>query len=166
VHLPEPRQCTLARTQTNQGYVPSFTGSKYSYAVTQLESHGVLHPDAQMLIQDDFYQSNPDVVAMAMTQLSFLKAGLKAWGDKAHTAARDEMKRLHMRDTFKPMHWRKLVHTQRQMVLESHMFLKEKRDGKTNVRTVAGDNKQCGYINKEDASLATISYRVSPYVHH
>jgi hypothetical protein len=113
-----------------------------------------------MLIQDDFYQSNPDVVAMAMTQLSFLKA------DKAHTAARDEMKRLHMRDTFKPMHWRKLLHTQRQMVLESHMFLKEKQDGKTKGRTVAGGNKQCGYINKEDASLATISYRVSPYVHH
>jgi hypothetical protein len=39
-----------------------------------------------MLTQHDFYQSDPDVVAMVMTQLS-LKAGLKAWGDKAHAAA-------------------------------------------------------------------------------
>ncbi len=93
---------------------------------------------------------------MVMTQLS-LKAGLKAWGDKAQNAARNEMKQLHMRDTFKPKHWRELSHTQRQMVLESHMFLKEKRDGKTKARTVAGGNKQRGYIQKEDASSPTVA---------
>jgi hypothetical protein len=102
VQLPELWSSTQARTQTNPGYVPSLTGSKYSYAVAQLESHGgVLHPDAHMFTQHDFYQSGPDVVAMVMTQLS-PKAGLKTWGDKAHTAARNEMKQLHMRDTFKP----------------------------------------------------------------
>jgi hypothetical protein len=73
------------------------SGTKYSYAVTQLESLRVLHPDAHMFTQDDFYQSDPDVVAMFMPQLS-----LKAWGHKAHNAARNEMKQLHMRDTFKP----------------------------------------------------------------
>jgi hypothetical protein len=156
VHLPELRRSTRDRTQTNPGYVPSLTGSKYLYAVVQLESHGVLHPDAHMLTQHDFYQSGPDVVAMAMTQLS-LKARLKAWGNKTHTAARNEMKQLHMRDTFKPMHWRELSHTQRQMVLESHMFLKEKRNGKTKGRTVAGGNKQRGYISKEDASSPAVA---------
>jgi hypothetical protein len=86
-----------------------------------------------------------------------LKAGLKAWGQKAHDAARNEMKQLHMRDTFKPKHWRELSPIQRQMVLESHMFLKEKRDGKTKARTVAGGNKQRGYIQKEDASSPTVA---------
>jgi hypothetical protein len=86
VQLPELQRSTRARRQTDPGYVPSLTGSKYSYAVTQLESHGVLNPDAHMFMQDDFYQAEPDVVAMVMTQLS-LKAGLKAWGHKAHTAA-------------------------------------------------------------------------------
>jgi hypothetical protein len=109
-----------------------------------------------MFTQDDFYQSDPDVVAMVMTQLS-LKAGLKAWGHKAHNAARNEMKQLHMRDTFKPMHWRDLLHTQRHMVIESHMFLKEKRDGKTKGRTVASGNKQCGCISKEDSSSPTLA---------
>jgi hypothetical protein len=132
------------------------SGTKYSYAVTQLESLGMLHPDAYMFIQDDFYQSDPDVIAMVMTQLS-LKAGLKAWGHKAHDAARNEMKQLHMRDTFKPMHWRELSHTQCHMVLESHMFLKEKRDGKTKGRTVADGNKHRGYISKEDASSPTVA---------
>ena len=43
------------------------------------------------------------------------------------------------------------------MVLESYMFLKEKRDGKTKGRTVAGGNKQRGYISKEDASSRTVA---------
>jgi len=42
-------------------------------------------------------------------------------------------------------------------VLESHMFLKEKRDGKIKGRTVAGGNKQRDYISKEDASSPTVA---------
>jgi hypothetical protein len=34
---PELRRSTRARSQTNQGYAPSLSGSKYSYAVAQLE---------------------------------------------------------------------------------------------------------------------------------
>jgi hypothetical protein len=52
------------------------TGSKYSYAVTQLETQVVLNPDAHMFVQEDFYQAKSSVVAAIMTQLS-LKAGLK-----------------------------------------------------------------------------------------
>jgi hypothetical protein len=51
------RRSTRVRTQARQGYTPSMTGSKYSYAVTQLESQGVLYPDAHMFVQDDFYQA-------------------------------------------------------------------------------------------------------------
>jgi hypothetical protein len=43
------------------------------------------------------------------------------------------------------------------MVLESHMFLKEKQDGKIKGRTVAGGSKQRDYISKEDASSLTIA---------
>jgi hypothetical protein len=133
-------------------------GSKYSYAaVTQLASQGVLNPDTHMFIQEeDFYQAEPNVVAAVMTQLS-LKSGLKEWGDKAYIDAESEMKQLHFRNTFKPMHWKELIDTQRQMVLESHMFLKEKRDGKIKGRNVAGGNKQRDYISKEDASSPTVA---------
>ena len=55
VQMPELRRSTRARTQASQGYVPSLTGSRYSYAVTQLESHGVLNPDAHMFMQGNFY---------------------------------------------------------------------------------------------------------------
>lgn len=156
VQLPELRRSSRVKTKTKSGYVPSMTGSKYAYAVAQLEEQEVLNPDAHMFMQRDFYQAEPDVVAMVMTQLS-LKAGLKAWGDKAHTAAHNEMKQLHLRNTFKPWHWKDLTYEQQQMILESHMFLKEKRDGSTKARTVAGGNKQRAYINKEDASSPTVA---------
>ncbi len=90
------------------------SGSKYSYAVTQLES-GALNPDAHMFMMNDFYQSEPNVVAAIMTQLS-LKAGLREWGQKGRNAAHMEMKQLHLRKTFKPKHWHELTHSQRQTV--------------------------------------------------
>ena len=154
--VPELRRSARVRTKTKPAYTPSMTGSKYSYAVTQLESQGVLNPDAHMFVQEDFYQAEPDVVAAIMTQLS-LKVGLKEWGDKAHNAAASEMKQLHLRNTFKPKHWRDLTELQRKMVLESHMFLKEKRSGEIKGRTVAGGNKQRDYISKEDASSPTVA---------
>jgi hypothetical protein len=42
-------------------------------------------------------------------------------------------------------------------VLESHIFLKLKRDGKIEGRTIAGVNKQRDYISKEDASSPTVA---------
>ena len=130
--------------------------SRYAYAVTQLESHGVLYPDAHLLFQDQMCQSEPDVVATIMTQLS-LKSGLKQWGETAQAAVKSEMKQLHFRDTFKPMHWRDLTTAQRKTVLESHLFLKQKRDGKIKGRTVASGNQQRDYISKEDVSSPTVS---------
>jgi hypothetical protein len=79
------------------------SGSNYSYTVTQLESQGVLNPDVNMFVQEDFYQAEPSIVAAIMTQLS-LKAGLKELGDEAFTATQSEMKQLQFRNTCKPKH--------------------------------------------------------------
>jgi hypothetical protein len=98
-----------------------------------------------MFAQDDFYQAEPDIVADIMIKLS-LNAVLKEWGDKAFTAAQSEMKQ-----------WRELIQVQQHNVLESHMSLKQKRDGKIKVSTVAGGNKQHDYIFKEDVGSMTIT---------
>ena len=100
------------------------SGSKYSYAITQLEVQRVINPDAHMFVKEEFYQAEPDVVASVMTQLS-PKSGLRAWGDKTYTAVQSEMKKLNFRNTFKPKHRRELTHTQRHTVLEFHMLLKK-----------------------------------------
>jgi len=111
-------------------YERSMTGTKYYYAAAQLAEQAVLYPNAHMFVQDDFYQVEPDIAAAIMTQL-LLKAGLREWGDQGYDAAHSEMKPLHMHNTFKPKHWHELTPSQRNAVLESHMFLKEKRSGKT-----------------------------------
>ncbi len=145
-------------------YVPSFTGSKYATAVqflefeqnvakafTQLESREIWHPDEHM----DFFQhmcvNEPDVVEAIMTQMS-LKAGLKAWGKKAEDAAYSEMKQLHWRETFRPVHFKDLTETQRSRILESHLFLKQKRDGTIKGRTVANGSTQRPNLGKEQSS--------------
>ena len=153
----------------SKNYVPSFTGSKYAVAVQflefqesvnkaleEMESGEVCHPDAHLSFFQSMCEEEPDVVQAIMTQMS-LKAGLKAWGEKAEKAAYGEMKQLHFRDTFRPVHWKDLSAEQRSRILESHLFLKEKRDGTVKGRTVAGGNKQRDYIGKEEASSPTVS---------
>jgi hypothetical protein len=147
---------TRVRFQDKPAYTPSMTGSKYSYAVTQIEIQGVINPYAHMFVQEDFYQAEPDVVPDVMTQIS-LKAGFNQWGTKAFTADHSDMKQLDLRKTFKPKHWRELTASQRQIVLASHTFLKDKRDGKVKVRTVAGGNNQQDYISKECSSSRTFT---------
>jgi hypothetical protein len=100
------------------------TRKKYDYAVAQYEKV-VLHPDSHMFAQEDFYQVEPDIMAIIMTQLS-LKTGLKAWGKRARDTAYSEMKQLHMRDTFdtfRPVKWSNLSSKECMMILESHTFL-------------------------------------------
>jgi hypothetical protein len=47
-------------------------------------------------------------------------------------------------------------------VLESHIFLKDKRDGKVKGITVAGGNTQQDYISTEDATSPTVSTESVP----
>jgi hypothetical protein len=93
---------------------------------------------------------------MVMSQVSH-KAALKKWGKEAEESIGKEMKQLHWRNSFKPMHWKTLTAEQRKQILESHVFVERKRDGILKARTVAGGNKQRGYILKEDASSPTVS---------
>ncbi len=55
------------------------------------------------------------------------------------------------------MHYGKLMDRQKETILESHIFLTEKRTGELKGRTVAGGNKQRGYNEKEDASSPTVA---------
>jgi hypothetical protein len=79
------------------------------------------------------------------------------WGNKATHAAEAEMKQFSWRNSFKPIRWSELSDKQRAMVLESHMFMKQKQTGRIKGRTVAGGNKQRGFIDKEDASSPTVA---------
>jgi Reverse transcriptase (RNA-dependent DNA polymerase) len=92
----------------------------------------------------------------AMTQLS-LKAGLKAFGKKGQQGVFKELSQLHWRDTFEPLVLKDLSKEEKEKALESHLFLKKKRDLTVKGRMVAGGDKQRGMIPKEEASSPTVS---------
>ena len=69
---------------------------------------------------------------------------------------KSEMKQLHLRKTFEPRHHHELSAKGKSEILQSHMFLKLKRDGKIKGRAVAGGNKQRDFIVKEEASSPTV----------
>jgi hypothetical protein len=89
------------------------------------------------------------------TQLS-LKAAIKTWGKDATNAAKAKMKQLYWQNSFMPKLYTDLSPEQREKILESHIFIKQKKSGEIKGRTVAGGNKQRGYINQEAASSPTV----------
>lgn len=97
-----------------------------------------------------------------MQQLS-LKAGMNQWGDRAKKAVHLEMKQLHFKETFKPVHKDDLTKDELKCILESHLFLKEKRDGKIKGRMVAGGNKQRNFISKEESSPLMMATEATYY---
>jgi hypothetical protein len=88
---------------------------------------------------------------MIMAQV-FIKAALKKWGKAAEQAITIEMKHFHWRKLYKPMHWHELTKAQKEHILESHIFVEEKQDGKIKASKVVSGNKQQDYITKEDVS--------------
>ena len=99
------------------------------------------------------FEEKPTIVSVIMKQLSEisskglaltqlpLKKGLKEWGKKGTEGMYSEMKQLHFRDTFIPRHMKDLTEKKRKEMLESHMFLKQKRYGNVKGRHVAGWTK-------------------------
>jgi predicted transcriptional regulator len=64
---------------------------------------------------------------------------------------------LHMKDTFEPQDVKTLTGDQKKSVLESLMFLKEKRDGTIKGRTCADGRKQREGSTKSDATSPTLA---------
>ena len=53
---------------------------------------------------------------------------MRRWGEPATEAVSTELDQLRYRDTFEPVNHRSLSKKEYEKVLESHIFLKQKRD--------------------------------------
>ena len=74
------------------------------------------------------HQHQATIIHYALTQLS-LRRGLQKHKQKGERAVVKELKQLHRRRTFRPMHYQKMFEDKKQSALEILMFIKEKRDG-------------------------------------
>jgi hypothetical protein len=139
-------------------------GNKYAVAMTQIAVSLKKSKHAMAMAQMSVKLMSPgehrhrwaDLVGMVMAQLS-MKAAIKKWGEQAKFAISKEMKQLHWCNSYKPLHWHALTKKQKEQILESHIFVEEKRDGTIKARKVIDGNKQRDYITKEDVSSPTVT---------
>jgi len=128
-------------------YVPNMQGNKYQVALAQITTslgtsdRSLAFAQMSVKLMSKGIHRRADIVGMVMAQVS-LKAALKKWGKEAVESVGKEMKQLHWRNSFKPMHWKSLTADQCKRVLESHIFVERKQDGSLKARQVAGGNKQ------------------------
>jgi hypothetical protein len=91
----------------------------------------------------------------AFTQYS-LRQGLKKFPAQSKLAAMTEMKQLHDMQVFAPMNKSDLSKQELSQVLNSLMFIKEKRCGKFKARACADGRPQPLLYDKSDASSPTV----------
>jgi hypothetical protein len=84
------------------------------------------------------------------------------WGDNARAAGEKEVNQLHWRETFNSRQMSELTAEQQTKILQSHMFIRQKRTGETKVRMVTGGNTQRGHVTKEEFSSIYCVHRGSP----
>jgi hypothetical protein len=148
--VPDQGAPRLRRSQCDhtkpQRLVPVF-GRKIYESTAAVTTH-LVHPNDHL---------DPDYVLVAhyiMVQYS-MKTGMKHFKERSEEAVSKELSQLHFRDTFEPINPKELNDQERKEVLESHLFLKEKRDETIKGRMVAGGNKQRAMIEKQGASSPT-----------
>ena len=96
-------------------------------------------------------------IAINLIQTYTLKQGIKKFGDDAKQAAFKEVKQLHDRSCFIPIHLDTLTKLERQRILRSLIFITEKRDGTKKGRACADGSTQRNWMTKEDTASPTVS---------
>jgi hypothetical protein len=142
--------------------IPSFKGKSYGTTMTQIgaqmvgmtktESIRHMEKELESMGVDD---GNETAMGVILTNMSIKQLIAKLGFEPTMKLSKAEMKQIHMRDSFVPKHYRELTRKQKARMVESFIFLKEKKDGMLKARAVQGGNVQHNYITKDEASSPT-----------
>ena len=86
-----------------------------------------------------------------------LKAGINKFCKQAKASTHKEMKQLHDRSCFRPVHKGLLNQSERHRVMESLLFLTEKRDKTIKSQHCANGSTQCIYMECDEVMSPTMS---------
>lgn len=89
-------------------------------------------------------------VAINLVQTHTLKQGIKKFGDDAKQAAFKEVKKLHDRSCFTPIHLDSLSQSEHKRILRSLIFFTKKGDNTKKARACADRSTQRNWMTKED----------------
>ena len=95
------------------------------------------------------------VKAISFIETFSLKRGIAKFGESGREAAKAEIKQLHERMAFTPLHLEEMSAAEHCKTLESLIFLVQKRDGIIKARTCANGSVQRGWMSKEEAVSPT-----------
>ena len=87
----------------------------------------------------------------------FFEKGIEKFGSRSDKEMVDELQKIHERGTFSPVKKEDILTGDLKNVLESHMFLKHKRDNTIKCRLVSGGDNQRNHFDKHDLSSPTTS---------
>ena len=85
-----------------------------------------------------------------------LKAHINRFGNQAKASTHKEIKQLHDQSCFRPVHKHMLNMSKRQRVMESLLFLTEKRDKTIKSQHCANGSTQQAYIEHDEVTSPTI----------
>ncbi len=142
--------------------IPSFKGKSYGTTMAQIGAQmvGMTIMESIRHMEEELKSmgidnSNKAAMGVVLTNMSIKPSIAKLGLEPTMKLSKAEMKQIHMRDSFRPKHYRELTPKQKARMVESFIFLKEKKDGTLKARAVLGGNVQRDYITKEKASLPT-----------
>ena len=84
-----------------------------------------------------------------------INKGIKKFGDQAINSLEKEIGQIHFRNATKPIKFKNLTQEQKKQVIDSLIFLTEKRDGLIKSRLCADGRKQRNWLSKVDTSSPT-----------
>jgi hypothetical protein len=103
------------------------------------------------------YEANEaHILVLAFAQTYSLAKGLKKFGSAGEEPVYAEIEQLHNRGCFKPIHIESYDSESRRQVMESIMFLTEKRNGTIKARNVTDGGKPRTWMSKEEAASPTV----------
>jgi hypothetical protein len=96
-----------------------------------------------------------DLQTFSFLQTYSLNQGLKRFGERGRKSAHKEVRQLHHKVVFEPIHIKDMTPLERKRAMESLIFLAEKRDKTIKARMCANGSTQRTYIAREEAMSPT-----------
>jgi hypothetical protein len=147
--IPKPRSI-LDLSSSGQTYestdVKSYATQAINHMITQFNPTNIF----------EYETEEAHILAMAFAQTYSLVKGLQKFGSAGDEAVYTEIEQLHNRGCFKPIHIESYGSESWRQVMESIMFLTEKRDGTIKARNVTDGRKQRTWMSKEEAASPTV----------
>ena len=150
--IPSPLRRSQRGHKPREFLEPKMKGQEHSNTTKHLFTQWTIKDPATYL---EHKENEAHLIAEIFVQTFSLPKAVKKFGKPADEAAVEELKQLHDRGAWHPVDISKYPPQVKKQVMESLMFLVEKRDGRIKARHCSNGSIQRNWFTKEDATSPT-----------